>query len=205
MKRITPFIMATVLGLILATTSGYPQGTLSFNNVTVSYAPGGPATPGPIDGGGHLVVDSLDFGGVNARAGLYYGPQGTPAEALVLHVPPAGFGLGASAGHPLLVNINLDGVAPGAPATVEIRVWDTGTATATYADAAALSSSRGVYLGTSGLFNIVLGNPSEPPPPVLTIPDFSITYVPEPSSIGLVVLSGLTGLFLLRRGTLKRH
>ena len=198
MKTIALFII-TALALLAATTASYAQGTVDFSTITVSYASGGPASPGPINGSGHLSVDGFDFGGFYARAGLYYGTPSTPESGMVLGIPVVGFSSDPNPGHPLLGSRTIPGIPQGSTALLQLRVWDAGTTASTYEEAVArITPSQGVYLGASPVLSITLGGPT-PPTPTLLLQDFSITWVPEPSILSLTLLGGLGALVLLRR------
>lgn len=209
-----------VLATLVAAVSAYSQGTVNFLtrdtangvNTLIYYAPGGPVTatagstaakPSPQT---NIVSGGFNWGGVNAKAGLYGGPAGTAADQLVLLVPSVGFRTGAAAGYVdpgsdaqrILAN-----VAPGAVAALQIRAWDAGvTGVDSYEAAKALAATRGVYLGTSILFEKTLGgvgNPPSQPASLANVPNFTLDYVPEPSIIGLGILGTLAGLMVFRR------
>jgi hypothetical protein len=205
-----------VMLTLVAAVSAYSQGTVNFNNVTsasnigrVGYdATGAPAALANITGNingavAGTVLDGFTYGGPNARAGLYGGAPGIAIADMVLLVPSVPFKSGASAG---LVNPGttatrvVDGIPGGSPADFVIKAWDVGSVVDSYEAAAALN--RG-YLGQSIRYSITaLGGAGSPPgaPANLTpLTPFNITWVPEPSIIGLGLLGAVAGRVVFRR------
>lgn len=203
-----------VLLTVVATVSAYSQGTVNFNNrltsttpqinAPIAYAAGGPATAGNINGAGTKVVGSLDWGGKFAQAALY---GGAAKDNLSILIPAVGFRTGAAAG---FVNVGsagertIQGIAPASSAFVQIRAWDTGNASTSYEDA--LSRAE-YYAGQSGIIRVTVGGGSPPLAAAnlidldtgLAINSFSVTYVPEPSIIGLGLLGAIAGMVVFRR------
>ncbi len=166
---------------------------------------------GPIANGAKpsAAINVGGYGGINARAGLYAGPNGTSRDGLILLLPVVGFRTGAAAGY---INPGTDpirtvpGVPGGAQATLQFRAWDAGVAVDSYEAAVALCSSRLVYLGESPLLNnITLGNYIPPggtptPPAVINTAFAMDATVPEPATFALGLLSAMgLGLLLFRR------
>jgi PEP-CTERM motif len=187
-----------IAGLVLATTLGYSQGTVNFQNKVSTASIDAPITENgvKIDGATHP----------NAFAALYAGPAGASEFQLVLIGPIVGFRTGTAAGY---VNVgssasrSIDSVLPGGVATVQIRVWDGATSFASYEAALASGSS---CAGKSALLQIVTGGAGSPPGPaanLLGLSPFAIDAlgppcVPEPSTLALAAMSAF-GLLALRR------
>lgn len=202
-----------VLLSLVATVTAFSQGTVNFQNrnttvtpnivAPITYAAGGPATAGAING----ATPGSQWSGVNARAGLYGGPEGTGDADLVLLTPAVGFRTGAASGY---VNVGSAAartfpatgpaaVAPGARAVVVIRAWDVGQVVDTYEAARAIGVG---YFGSSVPLTITTGGAGAPPGPpadLIGLAPFSINYVPEPSIIGLGILGAIAGLMVFRR------
>jgi hypothetical protein len=144
------------------------------------------------------------------KAGLYWGPQGTPEASLVL-LPASSNGVTTTW---LLSGLFIGGTASfpvpgGTVISVQVRVW-----TATYADyAAAVASLPGdpsVAIGKGIIQTVALGGGGDPPsaPQDLAAPSGGGTpfqpflvagpLAPEPSSIALALL-GIGAIVLFRR------
>lgn len=175
--------------------SGFAQGTLEFKNRNTGA--GVDAKVSLMDPlGADLGV--LDSGYV---AQLWAGPD---AASLAPVTAPVPFRDGAGAGYwnpgaetPAVVG----SVAPGAVAFVDVAAWDANYAT--LGDALAAGAAAGTYSGVAGnaLLEIATGGAGSPPSlesPLAGLQAFSISAVPEPSTIALALL-GAAALFL-RRG-----
>jgi hypothetical protein len=200
-----------VLISLVAAVSAYSQGQVTFNNLLtafsidapIRYDAGGPADAGLVNNALHKVDGSLDWGGTYARAGLYGGAAGTAESELTLLTPSVPFRSGATAGY---VNVTAaqggstrtTALAIGSAAVFQVRAWDAGQANiTTYEAATALPQ---YYWGKSALINIAaLGGGSTAPSALVGLTSFSMTYVPEPSIIGLGLLGAIAGLFVFRR------
>lgn len=182
-------IIAMVAAVAFAASS-YGQGTVAFNNAAgslVTYGPGGPNA-----GGSSLAV------GNQILLGLYWGAAGSTEAQLVqiggttTIAPSAGRYSGGQ---------RTTGVAtaPGATAVFQVRAWSASMG-ATYEEAL---TAAGGYRGTSTLFSSTtggVGSPASPAVPLsLTVPGFSVAFipVPEPSVVALAVLG--VGALLFRR------
>ena len=166
------------LAVMVISNTALSQGTVIFQNrnicvspridAPISYAPGGPAIPGKIDGTAHNAQGPFDWGGVNARAGLYGGPEGTSEEGLVLLNPVVGFRSGIAAGY-VDVGSSSSRIVPnvgrGETGLFQIRAWDAGVpGVGSFDDAISLSQSRLVYVGKSELLHVAnLGGPGIAP------------------------------------------
>jgi hypothetical protein len=98
---------------------------------------------------------------------------------------------GEPAGSPLTV----PGVAPGTEVLVQVRAWS--AVHATYAEAWADNTAK---VGASNVMQVPLGGGTIPAFNISTIVEgFTMTPVPEPSTIALGLLGGLGAMLLLRR------
>jgi PEP-CTERM motif len=142
--------------------------------------------------------------GTDFRAELYGGATAdslTPAltcefsQRLILP-----FFTGPSAGYFQSVEpVCVHAVAPRAYAWLQVRAWDARLG-ATYEDVAALGI--GSY-GESPLFyaqgHDPFREPPEPAAPLIGLQSFSLRPIPEPSTWALLLLSGLSIAFVMRR------
>jgi MYXO-CTERM domain-containing protein len=133
--------------------------------------------------------------GVDSRVGVYAATGSGMAEGSLVFQTGAVtnlFGAG------LFSMARTLGIPAGA-ATVQIRAWS-GAANATYEDAVAASmADSSVILGKSVPFNITLtASPAAGAPTQGLYPAFTVSPVPEPSSIALGLL-GLGAIALFRR------
>jgi hypothetical protein len=78
----------------------------------------------------------------------------------------------AGAGFVVVVDVTMAKVAPGAIASLEMRAF----------------TSDGLYEGRSKVFNVTLGGGSNPPANLLGLEAFSVSYIPEPSTIVIVIM-----------------
>lgn len=180
--------------LALTSTGAFAQGTVLFSNFTQDFS----VEKKILD-----AVDGLPIGGTY-QAQLFAGAAGTAEGSLVAVDIPSGF-----FDTPLDINnhyygeffggeVTISGVAAGANAELQIRVWSTTYATWAEAYAAALSDSS-IHVGKSSLFQNITGNPGD----FVEIANnagfnvFTVGVVPEPSTIALGAL-GL-GMLILRR------
>jgi hypothetical protein len=218
-----------VLLTLVAAVSAYSQGTVNFGNkvaqvlnpdgVTVkwaavdqpyAYPTGGPAAAGKINGG-----ITTPWGGSTAMIGLYGGTTGTAEGALELTlngtVGAIGFRSGNAAGYITAASRIVDGTSPGGDAVVQIRIWDTGVAGSTLfnADGTIRSDAPSQYYWyKSPLYTVTGLGGGSPPATAATIvglgaaginSPISLTFVPEPSIIGLGILGAVAGLMVFRR------
>jgi len=171
-------LTATVL-----TTFG--QGTLNFNNRVT------------IDG----INAPVDFGGTRLTGPDYAGQ---------LYVSAAGAGAYSAVGditafqtNPVLAGyinggeVVVPGLIAGTSVDVVLRAW----ATASGADWAAASGNPNGIFGESDVVTVALGGGGSPQGPaanLIGLTSFSLTQVPEPSTVALGLL-GLAALALRRR------
>jgi hypothetical protein len=173
---------------VIATLSSYGQGSVSFANATatrVFYVTSTGATAAvPV--------------GSQFTAEVVYAPDGTPSAAFAAGATRVGataaFGPVAglfSGGGRTVQSIT----PPGGFGLFQVRVWDTASGSA---DVAKLT---GMY-GESGILRVDTGDPTTVPPgtpsPLTGLASFTVTPVPEPSSIALGLL-GVGTLLMLRR------
>jgi len=93
------------------------------------------------------------------------------------------------------VFVTVPGVAYGATGTFQLAAWYNGGGTLTYAQAAAALDPAGL----SNPANITLNGPPGVPSTLNPITSFSLTSVPEPSTIALGVIGASAFLMRLRR------
>lgn len=82
-----------------------------------------------------------------------------------------------------LQELILPKVAPGATASLQMRVF----------------STIGMGAGASKIFNVTLGGGLNPPANLVGLEAFSVTWIPEPSTIVLGILGAACLLSLRRR------
>jgi hypothetical protein len=204
------------LALLASAVVGFAQGTLQIGNsftgvfrapiYGVDPADGTRAQSGQSALGnpaGTTVYGGPLLQGTGFTFALFAGAAGSAEGALQL-VTTATFSTSASGALPagLIVTqtLPINGVAPGAIAALQVRVWDNkGGTVSTWAAALA---DQTVAKGTSALFaSQALGGAGSPPstPPQMTgWTSFNVSAVPEPSVIALGAL-GLGALLLRRR------
>jgi hypothetical protein len=178
-----------VAALLVASLSAYAQGTVAFNNRSL------PAIDAPVfDVGGTVRLDGAAW-----FAQLYAGPVGTADTALAAIGSPTTFRTGAGAGYINAVSeIIVPGVAVGGTARIQMRAWD-----ATFGTYAAAQAGNG-KIGSSSSFDVAnLGGQGPAGPPAVPatlvgLTTFSLTQVPEPSTIALGAL-GVAALLFRRR------
>jgi hypothetical protein len=212
-----------VLLTLVAAVSAYSQGTVTFGNkvaqvlapdqVTVvwtaidqpfAYPTGGPAAAGKINGG-----ITTPWGGSTALMALYGGTTGTAEDALTLcangTITSAGFRSGPAAGYVVNSSRAIDGTSPGGNGIVQIRIWDTGAAGSTWENH---RQAAQYYEWISPLYTVGPLGGGSPPATSATIvglgaaginSPIALTFVPEPSIIGLGILGAIAGLMVFRR------
>jgi len=180
-------LTASAITCLLAV-SAFAQGTVDFRNRIA----------------GTLDVPVFDVGGTTKLAGanftvnLWY--SATLAGTYTM-LDPLGAGAmrtGAGAGYWTYgadFARTIPGIAPGATAYIQVRVWDS-TSGATY-DAAVTAGGK---VGQSTAFSVVLGNVGSPPSVpayMLGFTGLTMTQVPEPATFALLALGA--GALLIRR------
>lgn len=148
-------------------------------------------------------VSGLPIGGT-FQAQLFAGAAGTAEGSLTAVDSPAGFfdlpldTFGNYYGEFFGGEVTISGVAAGANASIQIRVWPVAYGSWSAAYAAALNDSN-IHVGKSAVFQNVTGHSGDyieiANNPALLV--FTVGVVPEPSTVALGAL-GL-GLLLLRR------
>ncbi len=198
--------LITLAVAVLAATCTYGQGTVNFDL--------------SVFGTGGTQVRVRDLDGLTSIAGTgflaqLYAAAGSsiPEAGLVAVGKPVFMRVGLGAGWNQISGVGPDGTTPskavfvfdaanpagtpGGPATVQMRVWESGgNNTSTYTDAIA----GGRKFGKSNVFTVAsTGNPPATPPNLVGIQSFNLQVVPEPSTIGLGILGASALLFLRRR------
>ncbi|MDA1272718.1 MAG: PEP-CTERM sorting domain-containing protein [Verrucomicrobia bacterium] len=161
------------LATIMVTSVAYGQGTVQFNNRITGVVDARVLAP---DGSG---------AGAGFTAQLLGGPQGGALAALT---PTTTFRTTSAAaqGYVNAVDVTVPGVAAGQTATLQLRAYN----------GANFASS--LVSGQSGTINVALGGGNLPPAALAGLSGFTMTAIPEPSTIALGVL-GLAALMVRRR------
>jgi len=166
-------MLALAAMMVTAATNG--QGTVQFNNRL------------PASG-----IDAKVFywngpmTGPDFKAQIYVGSEGTAVGSLRPISPSTTFRTGNAAGYVNPIDLTIPGIAPGAKATIVMRVYNGQT----------FESST--IFGTSNPITITLGGAGTPPGPgaeLIGLQGFLI--MPEPSTIALGVFGA--AVLLLRR------
>jgi len=204
--------LATIGIASLLVASAFGQGQIFFNNrgsVGAAVYNLNPAEPTVrLSGNSTTNGGTVNYAGIplvfgtNYTAQLWYGPAGTPVDALqplntaqgTVTFRPAGtfngFILQTAAA------ATLNGVPFNTTAAIQMRVWDNRNGTITsWAQAIADPT---VATGFSDAFTSqTLLDPPDSPPGMTGLQSFNLTIVPEPSVIALGALA--LGALLLRR------
>jgi hypothetical protein len=219
-SRATGRSLLALLSLLLfcaaGATSALAQGTVVFDNRVVGsvishvYLPL-PANPGLVQSGNGTAdypVGTTDWtgwtlvtgGGFSAQ--LFAAPGAdVPVDSLAPAIPITTFRTGAGAGFVSGAIATLPNAPAYAPVvTIQMRVWD--NRGGTVPDwATAISQPTGTELvGVSFPINLgPLGSVTTTGPNLVGLQSFNLTYIPEPSSLGLVALSAFSLWFACRR------
>jgi len=165
---------------MVASVAAYAQGTLNFANFVA------PTVDAKVFNVGGLVP----LAGSQFQAILYGGPAGTPESSLVAIAPAANFLTGAGAGYFIGGKRSVPGVPGNTIGVLQVRAWDT-LSGATW-DLATIKGQSPL------LTTLSLGLDPATPPNMVGLQSFSLTVIPEPSTIALAIL-GAAALFLRRR------
>jgi len=180
--------------LIMASASAFAQGTVNFNNNGLVNPPLPDNLSIFYGAGGHR----LTLGDGAYVAQLYFGPANSPDTALTaVSSAPANFRASTTTlpGTWSGGTRTLDGFAPQATVTLQVRVWSTADGS-DYATA--FAKNNGLFTGKSAVFSYTVPNPGDPASSYLMtgFQGFAVA-VPEPSVIVLGILGA--GALLLRR------
>ena len=151
-------ILALAAMMITAATSG--QGTVQFNNRLLAYG---------IDA--RIFLASAPISDPSFKAQIYAGPEGAAVSSLKAVPVTTTFRTGNSAGYLNPIPLLIPGIAPGAKATLVVRVYN------------GLTFESSTISGTSNPITIALGAAGTPPGPsaeLIGLESFTIT--PEPST-----------------------
>jgi len=182
--------LIALFAVTVVTVSALAQGTVDFRN-------GGPAFATVAN---RLVnnVGGAPLVGTDFVAQLYFGSAGTVEGSLTaVSASPVAFRIATTASPGTWSgggSRTLAGIAAGATAVMQVRVWDATLFPAGYAAAV----SGGGVSGASDLFNYTVPTAGSPPAAFFMENLRGFTLVPEPSTIALGVL-GLAGLLFIRR------
>jgi len=179
MKKLT----ATMLASALLGAVAFAQGTINFVNVN-----SGAGLNAPV----FMNDGSTKVGTTGFTAELFAGASDTTlASVATANFIAAGYFNGGTA--------TIASVAPGAIASLQVRVW----ATASGSFAAASAANVANTWGQSAIFHVTTGGGGTPPAPpsaMAGMTSFSLnTAVPEPSSLALAGLGAAAMLVFRRR------
>jgi hypothetical protein len=178
-----------VIGM-MAALPAFGQGTINF--ATTPAATGTPE-------GGKVYIDTI--GGTPAEGTAYWAQlYADNAGTMTAVGAPVNFRTGGAAGYVTASQVVVPWAAPGTEAAVEVRAWD-----------AASGNSYEAALGANGVVGVSALLPNVGPlggtpvgglpitdPNLVGLTPFTITQVPEPSTLALLAL-GAAGLMLRRR------
>jgi len=177
-----------VIACMLAGISAYAQGTVNFNNRV-------PAAATPVDAPIYDVGGTTRLSGTGFYAQLYGAAVGGTLAAIG---DPLTFSTGRP-GYVLATGVDttraIPGVTPGGNAVVQIRAWSAASGS-TYEAALA----AGGAVGSSDTLTLVTGGGGSPPGPpadLIGLQSFSLTAIPEPSTLALGLLGA--ALLVIRR------
>jgi hypothetical protein len=161
------------LATIMVTAVAYGQGTVQLNNRIV----------GTVDA--RILLPDGSGAGAGFTAQLWGGPQGGTLAPLT---PSTDFRTSSAnaMGYVNSTTVAVPGVGPAQTATLQLRAFD----------GADFGSS--LVSGMSGTIDVALGGGALPPAALAGLSGFTLTAIPEPSTIALGVL-GLAALMLRRR------
>lgn len=174
-----------ILGVVLATTSAFAQGTIAFNNRITGQVDAPVYVSGQfgITGIGTLPnVHTQLYEVTTPGPALIYTPIG---QSTTFRAPTAANPLLAAYVNPISSMV-VDGRAPGATINVVMRVWQGDSYETT------------VNRIDSNIISVTLGGdiPNQPPaPPGLLV---GLTFIPEPSTVSLGLLGAAVLLYRRR-------
>ncbi|MCX6922868.1 MAG: immunoglobulin domain-containing protein, partial [Verrucomicrobia bacterium] len=151
--RLRVAVLILALLVIQAPNLAWAQGTVLFN----THSGGVNAPVRDTDGTTLLAGNAF-------RAQLYAGPQGSTESALQAVGVPVAFLTGTSAGYVNGGTVTVTGIAAGANAAIQMRVWETAYGT-TYEQALAAGSKT----GRSTILTLTLGGGGSPPTPAASL------------------------------------
>jgi len=176
--------LLTLALVALTTVASYAQGTIAFGNSALTRV-----TVRNVDGsvrGNALNTDNLIIG-------VFFGPAGAPADAILQRQAPGEAAIGTTGG--VMVNaasvFALPDTNPGDIVSLQIRAWNTAGTLAGKTDVRQVTLAPTAGPGAVIWQTAAGTNPNRFTPLVVDI-------VPEPSTIALAVL-GLGSLLLFRR------
>jgi len=165
------------LAALMVTVSAYGQGAVVFNN----------RVTGVVDA--RVVMPDGSGAGAGITAQLFGGPAGTAKDALTALTPTTTFRTTSAAaqGYVNSVDVTVPGVAAGSQATLVMRAFQG-------ADYASAQTK-----GESNPITITLGGGTLPPANLVGLQGFTMTVVPEPTTIALGALGAALLLFRRRK------
>lgn len=193
--------LIAVAVLAMATVAGWAQGTVDFRNSGVTFpvvadrlvyadTVGGTKLIQPDDGSSQWVAALFYVAGADgSESAMQQAGSAANMRGPVTTSPGAWSNAGIAEGN----TRTLQGVAGGATATLQVRVWDA-KAFGSFAEAVA----GGGMVGASEAWNYTVPTGTAPPSDYYLNGLRAFALVPEPSVIALGVL-GAAGLLLFRR------
>lgn len=191
--------IAVLAGLLLAV-NGFAQGRVIFANTSakavINSVTGSAAAPGVAKAGLYWTSDlgavpnlgaaTDDFALAVQQVGTTQIPAGNAVVNIATSAALAGVYLGGT--------VTITG-APGAEVWLQVRAWS-----AQYASYADAFNSGTALIGASIPMKVKLAVGTDPNPSISSLVNsFTITPVPEPSTVLLGLLGGLGAMVLLRR------
>jgi len=199
-------IIASILGLALATPSVFAQGQVAFNNNSATKVTLDSSAASALG----LAAGAAVPGGSKFQAELFYAPDGADPGDNGMLAGQMGAVYNITAPGLIVAGTRLTPATtgPGGTAWFQVRVWEAaygGSYSA--AESAPAAGGRNAILGKSNRFKLTTSAPPAPPTglvqvdansQLIALQPFSVSVVPEPSALALGLL-GLAGWFLIRR------
>jgi hypothetical protein len=175
-------VNGTVISHVYLPLPGNP-GLVQVGNGVNDYPPGATDWTGwtPVSGSGY-------------SAQLFAAPGADmPVSSLSPGLPVTNFRTGVYAGFVVPVLVMLSSVPPDTPvATIQMRVWDNHAGTVTDWATALTQPAGTELLGMSPPINVAhIPSIGGLAPPLAGLQSFNLTYIPEPSSLGLAGLGAI--------------
>jgi len=167
---------------VLVAAASYAQGTVNFANKNAITGLNAPVT----------LPDGSGVGGAYSAA--LYLVSGTTETIINSSLNTFRASPAAATGYLLPLNVTVPGVAGGQVANLKIKAWE--TSAGSYE--AALAAGTGY--GESLAFNVTLTDVPAPPADIpSTLQGFTVTVIPEPTTIALGALGAAVLLFRRRK------
>ena len=162
---------------MIATAAALAQGQLNFSNIVPAAGINAP-----------ILLPDGSAAGSGYFAQLYWGTADDPSS-----FDPVGDAVELTAGYILPRAVTLPGAPDGTSVFVQVRAWEGAAGTSYEAARANLG-----LVGESNVLNLTVAEAPNLPPDMVGLESFSLTVIPEPSTIALGLL-GAAALLLRRR------